>query len=171
MNTVTIHSTYLSTYWDHRFHFFPQTFFLNRYLSLPFKLTSQTNLQPRSWSWFHNCLCKPISSLKARLERDAGLFLLRLRQPSEDLPSVLFIWPLSWLIVLTLPSVFLFSLQIDGNILKAGSMCILFPPCVQHKSEYMLHDPCASLRDRILSERATFFMWMPAELFCGCWLI
>jgi len=146
------------------FPFFPQTFFLHTYLSLRFKLTFQTNPQPPSWSWFHNCLCKSISSLKVRLERDAAHFLLWLLQPSEDSLCVWFIWPLSCLIVLALPSVFLFSLQIDGNILKAGSMCILFPPCVQNKSEYMLHDPCASLRDRILSERATFFMWMPTEL-------
>lgn len=103
MNTATIHSTYLCMYWDHHFHFFPQTFFPNRYLSLPFKLTSQTNLQPQSWFWFHNCLWKSISSLKARLERDAGRFLLWLLQPSEDPLSVLFIWPLSWLIVLPLP--------------------------------------------------------------------
>lgn len=82
------------------------------------KLTSQTNPQPQSCSWPHNCLCKSNSSFKGRLKREAGHFLLWPPQPSEDPLSVLFIWPLSCLIVRALPSVFPFSLQIDGKPFK-----------------------------------------------------
>lgn len=142
------------------FLFFPQIFFLNTHLSLPFKLTSQINPQPQSWSWFHNCPCKSISSLKARLERDAGHFLLWLLQPSEDPLSVLFIWPLSCLIVLALPSVFLFSVRIDGNILKAGACAFCFLPVSSTRVNtcYMIH---------VLPWEIGFYLREPHSL-CEC---